>query len=195
MPAGGKFAHGAGTGGHREPPLQGKRHMVQEWAGRPRPNNGVSSLPKKGVTFDLKGLKAVEAAFSEKLKGITHYSLEATTDIVLDLTGRAAAEAPVETGALRGSGKGEVNEVIVVKGIKSEDKVGRVEATGAKPPDRKIIKGVVSFSEAYAVTQHEMINYKHPKGGKAKYLEDPFKANMNRYIQRYKDGIKKGCKS
>ena len=34
----------------------------------------------------------------------------------------------------------------------------------------------------------------HPRGGKDKYLEDPLKANSSRYLQRYKDGVGKGCK-
>ena len=31
----------------------------------------------------------------------------------------------------------------------------------------------VSFNTPYAVKQHEEVGYRHPKGGQAKYLEEP----------------------
>ena len=31
----------------------------------------------------------------------------------------------------------------------------------------------VSFNTPYAVRQHEELGYRHPRGGQAKYLEDP----------------------
>jgi len=38
----------------------------------------------------------------------------------------------------------------------------------------------VSFSTPYAVKQHEDLTLNHPRGGKAKYLEDPLKRNINK---------------
>ena len=37
-------------------------------------------------------------------------------------------------------------------------------------------KVAVHYTMPYAVRQHEELAYRHPKGGKAKYLEDPFNA-------------------
>jgi hypothetical protein len=59
----------------------------------------------------------------------------------------AQNEAPVETGTLRRSG------------------------TVTEATDRVY----VSFNTPYAVRQHEELEWRHPLGGKAKYLEDPFK--------------------
>jgi len=149
----------------------------------------VRQLPKKGVTFKLRGLAEVQKGFDKALKGITHFTTEATADIVFDLVGEAAKEAPVDTGALRGSCYGEVNGTKTAKGKKD----GSAEAAG-KPPDMTKSFGRVGFGEIYAAAQHEIETYNHPKGGKAKFLEDPFKAGQARYIQKYKDGVGKGCK-
>jgi hypothetical protein len=39
------------------------------------------------------------------------------------------------------------------------------------------VVAVVSFTEVYAARQHEELDWEHPLGGKAKYLEDPVKRN------------------
>lgn len=43
------------------------------------------------------------------------------------------------------------------------------------PPDSV----AVSYNTPYAVKQHEELSYNHPKGGKAKYLEDPYHREKN----------------
>ena len=50
-------------------------------------------------------------------------------------------------------------------------------------PDRvpHAIEGIVGFNEPYALAQHERLDFHHPKGGKAKYLEDPLKENADRF--------------
>lgn len=70
--------------------------------------------------------------------------------------GEAQRLAPVEEGSLRAAGEMEVFETDAGASI------------------------VISFSTAYAARQHEELSYRHPKGGQAKYLETPFKANVNR---------------
>lgn len=76
-----------------------------------------------------------------------------------DLMGRAQREAPVEEGTLRGS------------------------ATVTIVTTSEMGSAVVSFNTVYAARQHEEVTWKHPKGGKAKYLEDPLKAMAQRYVQ------------
>lgn len=49
---------------------------------------------------------------------------------------------------------------------------GTLRASGAVSVD--VDTATVSFDTPYAVRQHEEIGYHHPKGGKPKYLEDPF---------------------
>lgn len=91
----------------------------------------------------------------------------ALTAIGEDLLGRAQREAPVEEGTLRASGKSEVKETH--NGIELE----------------------VTFSTVYAARQHEEVTWKHPKGGKAKYLEDPLKEMAARYEAALAAAIRK----
>lgn len=50
----------------------------------------------------------------------------------------------------------------------------------------------VSYNKAYALEQHERLDFNHPKGGKAKYLEDPLTRNKQKYIEHIKTGGKSG---
>lgn len=74
-----------------------------------------------------------------------------------DLLGRAQRDAPIEEGTLRGSGTVEIDQ------------------------DGDSITATVLFATPYAAVQHERIDYSHPMGGKAKYLEDPLKDMAGRY--------------
>lgn len=74
-----------------------------------------------------------------------------------DMLGEASRRAPVEEGTLRGSGDVEVHET----------------AGGAV--------AVVSFNTVYAARQHEETEWEHPKGGQAKYLEQPLRESAGTY--------------
>jgi len=50
----------------------------------------------------------------------------------------------------------------------------------------------VSYNKEYALEQHERLDFHHPKGGKAKYLEDPLTQNKQKYIEHIKSGGKSG---
>ncbi len=75
----------------------------------------------------------------------------------LDLQGRSADEAPIDVGDLKGNA-----------GI-DDSKLGT---------DDEIFVG---YSLPYALRQHEELDFDHPRGGNAKYLENPFRANIKRY--------------
>lgn len=66
--------------------------------------------------------------------------------------GEAQRDAPIEEGTLRAGGELEVTRTL--------------DAVTAE----------VSFNEIYAARQHEELAWRHPLGGKAKYLEDPVRA-------------------
>lgn len=66
----------------------------------------------------------------------------------------AVNEAPIDTGTLRRSG------------------------TVTEAPQENTV--YVSFNTPYARRQHEDLTLNHPRGGKAKYLEDPFKRNAKK---------------
>jgi hypothetical protein len=70
--------------------------------------------------------------------------------------GEAQRGAPIDEGTLRATGN----------------------VTVQRTPNGCEVIG--SFSTPYAAVQHEHTEFVHPKGGHAKYLEAPFKANINR---------------
>ena len=59
----------------------------------------------------------------------------------------------------------------------------------ALAPARGSIEGYVRFNTPYAVAQHERLDFVHPKGGKAKYLEEPLTQNADRYGKHLGDRI------
>lgn len=89
---------------------------------------------------------------------ITAAAKKALLEIGADLQQLSSDEAPVDTGDLRGDAKVDKNEIknLVVR---------------------------VGYALPYALRQHEEIGYNHPMGGKAKFLEDPFRANQDKYIE------------
>jgi hypothetical protein len=123
------------------------------------------------------GLAELEKNFDKALKEMGVINNKAFTDVVLDLLGKSVPLAPVDEGDLRGSGSATINGTTVATG----NKEGEIDIKG-NASDEEIMGGEVGFSAEYAATQHEHLEFKHPKGGKAKYLEDPFKANSQKYI-------------
>lgn len=103
------------------------------------------------MSFQLRS--RVDAAKSK----LAAASSRALREITLDLAGKAISRAPIETGDLRGSGASEVIS-------EGEQDIG-----------------AVGFSTPYAVVQHESLDFDHPNGGEAKYLERPYLENRERY--------------
>ncbi|MGF9711718.1 hypothetical protein [Paenibacillus naphthalenovorans] len=138
------------------------------------------------MSVRLKGLKEAQKAFQKRVDQLEDYTSKAFTEIILDLTGKSVALAPVDNGDLRGSGKGEINGVVIAEGEKN----GSIKAKGEAPEAEKL-EGIVSFNTPYALRQHEELTWNHPQGGQAKYLEQPFVQNQNKYIKHLADSVKK----
>lgn len=86
---------------------------------------------------------------------------KANIENALHLIAEASQQAPLDTGLLRSSG-----DYII-----SDDGLSMSVIFSAKGED----------GEDYAAEQHEDLTYNH-ENGKAKYLEDPFNENLNKYI-------------
>lgn len=84
--------------------------------------------------------------------------IQALGTCAADLQGKSAAQAPIDTGDLR-----------------ANCSVSPVQRDG------KSVSVSVGYDLVYAVVQHEALHFSHPKGGKAKFLEDPFKENAGKY--------------
>jgi hypothetical protein len=93
--------------------------------------------------------------------------IRAFLDCGEDLKGKSQDEAPVDLGDLKGN----------CSDPNLEESAGDITVT-------------VGYSLPYALRQHEHTEYNHPKGGKAKYLEDPYKRNESRYLKFIGESIK-----
>jgi len=83
---------------------------------------------------------------------------------------------PVDTGNLRAS-------MDVTRPKKAGVKQARVEITYGGTTGGKPIN--------YAIIQHERLDYNHPKGGQAKYLEQPFLQRTAEWPKPIVDTIKR----
>ena len=117
--------------------------------------------------MSVDGLSEVEARLNRAIQEIQGATKQSIMDVSFDLLGKAVNLAPVDTGDLRGSGKAEF------------DVVGET------------ITGTVSFNTPYALRQHEELNYNHPNGGQAKYLQQPFEENAEKYLNHIIDSARR----
>ena len=103
----------------------------------------------------------------------------------------AIDETPFESGTLRRSG------TVTVGGLPDGARVYEAAEAGNEMKDaftEKIGKEkavYISFNTPYARRQHEELGYNHPRGGKAKYLEDPFNRNKKKVVKYAELKIKK----
>ena len=106
----------------------------------------------------------------------------------------AIDEAPIETGTLRRSGTVTVGKIPNMEMVFEAAKAGN-EMKDAFPEKIGKEKAVyISFNTPYARRQHEELDYEHPRGGKAKYLEDPFHRNKKKVVKYAELKIKKALR-
>lgn len=51
------------------------------------------------------------------------------------------------------------------------------------------VKATVTVNQPYAQDQHETLYYRHPRGGQAKYLEEPLFTKHPQWLQRFADRL------
>ena len=115
------------------------------------------------MIIKIEGLDELQKILKKMPKEAEKAAMFQLEKVGVDLQSKAQLLAPVDMGDLRGSAFTEV--------------IG-MEAT-------------VGFTEPYALRQHEEVGYRHPKGGQAKYLEEPFKENLSQYVDSIGDAIRK----
>ena len=113
----------------------------------------------------------------------------------------AIDEAPVDTGTLRRSGTVTVGGLppdseAIYKASKRKREGGErkshKKAFAEKVGKEKAV--YISFNTPYARRMHEELGYNHPRGGKAKFLEDPFNRNKEKVIKYANLKFKKALK-
>ena len=106
----------------------------------------------------------------------------------------AIDETPIDTGTLRRSGTVTVGKLPDSARIYEAAEAGN-EMKDAFPEKIGKEKAVyISFNTPYARRQHEELGYEHPRGGKAKYLEDPFNLLKQKVIKMAELRIKKALR-
>lgn len=114
------------------------------------------------MNITVSGVKELQALMAKMPDKTNSAVKKELNDICADLQGKAQRLAPVDTGDLRGSAFFEVEG----------------------------LDGTVGFTEPYALRQHEAVEFSHPKGGQAKYLEEPYKENSDKYVDALKKAVK-----
>ena len=84
-----------------------------------------------------------------------------------DLQSKSVERAPIDTGKLRESAVVDESEI-----------AGHTVKVGYSPE-----------VDDYSMVQHERLDFNHPRGGEAKYLENPFNENAQQYIDKVKRDV------
>jgi hypothetical protein len=103
----------------------------------------------------------------------------------------AIDETPIETGTLRRSGTVTVGALPDGAQVYEAAESGSDMKDAFPGPEGKEKAVYISFNTPYARRQHEELGYQHPRGGKAKYLEDPFNRNKNKVLKYAAKQVKK----
>lgn len=124
----------------------------------------------------VKGVDKVLRNLQRVAEGIPAGAIKGVEDVALDLLGKAASDAPVDTGDLRGSGYARIDGQTMAVGMPDGGIAPRARS-------KKVLRplATVGFGEKYAYIQHENRHFRHPRGGKAGYLMDNLRANEQRY--------------
>ena len=105
--------------------------------------------------------------YGDRAKGVARAAATRAVGICgSDLQRKSSQEAPIDTGDLR-----------------ANCSVSPVEQ-GAEA-----VSVTVGYDLPYAIVQHERLDFRHPKGGGPKYLENPFNANKAKYERYIRDEV------
>jgi hypothetical protein len=157
------------------------------------------------VQIDWSGFDEVRAALRQATQEVLAAVTRAQVENTEDLLGEAIKQAPVDEGTLRGSGSARVNRGQTTKSVMQTDEQGNITHSlqAVEGSDigslidirgNAVIEGEVGFNTPYAAQQHEHTEYRHPQGGKAKYLEDPLKERTPKYVENIAQGIREVTK-
>ena len=125
----------------------------------------------------------------KKMEKIEQTIIESTEQVLVEMSERSLQEAPLMDGDLRDSYVVTGNNKDIIKGSNS----GNPKIVGTAY--NKNIKDIVyeaSYNTPYARRQHEEMDYYHPTPGtKCKYLQDPFLAYYEYFVDDVQDAVNK----
>ena len=106
----------------------------------------------------------------------------------------AIDETPIDTGTLRRSGTVTVGALPDGAQVYEAAESGSDMKDAFPGPEGKEKAVYISFNTPYARRQHEELDYEHPRGRKAKYLEDPFNRLKKKVVKMADLQIKKALR-
>ena len=157
---------------------------------------------KYGVSFTgIDQLTRQLARDGEVWKRVQQAAVDGMVENTEDLLGRSMRDAPVDEGTLRASGSAEVyanGRTVARRGFREVADQPEAPQMVTRPVQEgglgDAVVGEVGFNTPYALTQHERLDFNHPKGGKAKYLEDNLTQQADRYQDNLSDHLREALK-
>ena len=137
-------------------------------------------MAKKRTGLVIEGLPELNATFARAYAQAPVVATRTLRDCILDLAGESARRAPVDTGDLRSNCVAKIEDTVVF-----EER--QVVSSTVHPTAR--VSGTVGYSLPYALRQHEGLDFNHPRGGEAKFLERPYLERKEMYIRRIKTAM------
>lgn len=143
-------------------------------------------------SMEWEGLEELHERFDKMDKTAAKNIVRAMVENTEDLLSKSMRIAPIDEGTMIGSASARVNQVEIARGSKS----GTPTTTGGKPDTKpgQVIIGEVSYNTPYALRQHEDLTFRHLPGKQAKYLEQPLKENVTKYMENLRDAMREGMK-
>ena len=143
-----------------------------QFSGPKGSRSGEVSLEFKGINELMRGLSRE----GEPWQRVHAAAVQAVTEEAEDLIGRAQRQVPVDEGTLEATGT-----VVIYADGQSVSRKGPVDQVPGGVEAQGSIVAVAGFNTAYALEQHERLDFVHKNGRKAKYLEDPLKEKAGTY--------------
>lgn len=131
----------------------------------------------------LKGLKEATENLQDAIDKIKHGSVKGLANALLVVGKESQKKAPVETGDLRGSLEVTIDDTKIAEGQKG----GGIRIVSEAPENGTV--GTVSYNTPYAANQHEHVEYDHPLGGEAKFLEKVLNSEQDRILRLIADEV------
>ena len=139
---------------------------------------------------NLPGLDEAIKKLNQMIDNTGKATAKGLTDAGMNILGTAVERAPVDKGPLRESGYLYVGDEFIAGGSEN----GGTYFAGRACDYAE--SAIVEFAEPYAKIQHEHVEFNHPKGGQAKYLESAVNSEQGSVLrsisERYEELLKGG---
>jgi hypothetical protein len=165
---------------------------------------GPTTIGRGKYGIEFRGIAELTAQLSrngELWKRVQQAAVDGMVENTEDLLGRSMRDAPVDEGTLRASGSAQVyanGRAVARRGFRKVAKQPESPEMVSRPVQEgglgDAVVGEVGFNTPYALTQHERLDFNHPKGGKAKYLQDNLETQADRYQDNLADHLREALK-